>query len=135
MGRSQRMKGKAGEQEAVQMLRALFPECRTKRAGGESASVDRGRDLLGTGCLCVQVKRGDRPNPLAALEEAKVAAAEDEIPLALVRQSKVGRGNSGEWVACLPAVHLVALMLAGGFGEMGPGETPTLAGVGDHEGS
>ena len=110
-----RRKGKHGEQEVAQLLRGLFPEVRTKRAGGESASVDRGRDLLGTPGYCVQVKRMHRPAPLAALEEALAAAAVGEIPVAFVKQSRHGGdqwnpGVRGQWVVVLRADDLLALM-------------------------
>jgi len=110
-----RRKGKHGEQEVAQLLRGLFPEVRTKRAGGESASVDRGRDLLGTPGFCVQVKRMQRPNALAALEEAAGVATPAEIPIAFIKQSRAGnihtRGKvGGRWVAVLRAEDLLTLM-------------------------
>lgn len=112
MGRSQRQKGKRGEQEACKLLRRLFPNVRTKRAGGESASVDRGRDLLGTPGVCFQVKSMSRPNPLRALAEAEKAAKEDEMTVALTHKT-----GEGEWVATLPARHLLLLMVVAGMGE------------------
>ncbi|HXU06528.1 MAG TPA: hypothetical protein VN903_36485 [Polyangia bacterium] len=115
MSRTGRRKGKRGEQDVVRMLRGLFPEVRTKRAGGESASVDRGRDLLGTPGYCIQVKAMRAPAPLAALEEALAAASPKEVAVAFVKQSCAGNQHTrgqvgGRWVAVLRAEDLLSLM-------------------------
>ena len=111
-GRMARQKGKRGEQEVAAMLRDVFPDVRTKRAGGESATQDRGRDLLGTPGLCVQSKCMARPNPLKALLEAAVAATGHEIPVAFCKQSRMGRGNSTAWTVTLLAEDFIGLWAA-----------------------
>lgn len=97
-------KGKRGEVEAVNLLLPIFPLARSKRAGGESATVDRGRDILGTDGWCVQVMRSARPDIHRKLSEAMGCAQADEIPLALTRKDR------GEWLATLPAAHLMELL-------------------------
>lgn len=115
MSRAAREKGKRGEQAVARMLLPLCPEVRTKRAGGESADVDRGRDLLGTPGLCVQVKEMERPLPLTALDEACAAAAPDEIPIAFVKQTLHGSRSPsapmrGRWCVVLRAEDWIDLM-------------------------
>lgn len=105
MGLMSRRKGKRGECEAVQLLIPLFPLARSKRAGGETTTIDRGRDILGTPGFSVQVKRMARPNVYTALDEAGQVAAADEIPLALTRRDR------GPWLATLPAADLIALLV------------------------
>ena len=115
MSKAGRQKGKRGEQEVSRLLLPLFPEVRTKRAGGESASVDRGRDLLGTPGLCVQVKCMAKPNPLTALEEAHSVMGTGEIPVAFVKRSVQGGnqrkpGVTGSWCVVLLADDFIDLM-------------------------
>jgi len=107
-GMHSRRKGKVGEQDAARLLRPICPEVRTKRAGGESASQDRGRDLLGTPGLCVQVKCHATPQPIQALREATQAAQGNELPVAFVRQSS--RGASSPWCVILEASDFVGLV-------------------------
>lgn len=103
-----RVKGKHAEQEVARLLRVIAPDVRTKRAGGESASQDRGRDLLGTPGLCVQVKCHARPQPIAALGEALQASAADEIPVAICRQSS--RSKHSRWTATITLEDLIGLV-------------------------
>lgn len=107
-GAASRRKGKRGEQEVAVLLRPVFPAVRTKRAGGESAAEDRGRDLLGTPGLCVQAKCHAKPQPIAALAEARRAALEAEMPVAFVRQSS--RRESSPWCVILDAQDFVGLL-------------------------
>ena len=104
----QREKGKRGELEAVALLRRIFPDVRSKRAGGETLSVDRGRDLLDTPGYAFQVKLTARPQPLAALAEARGAAHHREVPVALVRESRPGIRDA----------RMVAVMYADDFVRM-----------------
>jgi hypothetical protein len=106
-GLMSRRKGKVGEQQAAQLLRAIFPDVHTKRAGGESASVDRGRDLLGTPGLCVQVKCHGAPQPLVAWREACSIAQPNELPVAFVKQSR--RGYAFPWAVVLSAEDFIGL--------------------------
>jgi hypothetical protein len=110
MSRSQRQKGKRGEQEVVALLSPVYPEARTKRAGGESASVDRGRDLLGTPGLCVQVKNAAAIDCIGALEEARHAAASNEIPIAFVRRTRGNGLSSSGWCVILSADDFVGML-------------------------
>lgn len=109
-GRRSRDKGKRSELEVCALLRDVFPEIRTKRAGGESASVDRGRDLLGTPGFCVQVKGRAAPNPIGALAEADAGRSQyrREVPVAFVR--KIARGTSSRWIVTLYADDFVRMM-------------------------
>lgn len=126
MSVSQRNKGKRCECEVAALLRPLFPEVRTKRAGGESASQDRGRDLLGTTGLCVQIKGHARPFPLRALYEAQHAALEEEIPVAICKE--VRRGARSEWSATIPLTCFLALLaLARGFAPVVQGDVVPIA--------
>jgi hypothetical protein len=115
VSRRERQKGKRGEQSVAALLRPIFgDEVRTKRAGGESACVDRGRDLLGTPGLCVQVKEMARPRPLAALDEACAMMAANEIPVAFVKESWTGiktteKSARGRWCVVLRAEDFVGL--------------------------
>lgn len=108
-GRTSRRKGKVGEIEVAALLRPLFSEVRTKRAGGESATQDRGRDLLGTPGLCVQIKSMGRVDALKALTEAMRAALPDEVPLAMVKRTRGSGASSSGWVAVLPAQQFIGL--------------------------
>jgi hypothetical protein len=105
MGIAQRRKGKRGEQEAVNLILPAFPLARSKRAGGESATVDRGRDILGTPGYCIQVHRG-RSTPCERKLEEAVTAAEGtyDIPVALVRRDR------GPWTATIRASDFLALV-------------------------
>ena len=104
MSRLERTKGCRAERDVAALLRPLFPHVRTKRAGGESAREDRGRDLLGTPAFCFQVKVGVHPYPLKALREAQAAALEDEMPVAICREDRQ------EWTATMPLEGLLALI-------------------------
>jgi len=103
-GMLSRRKGKLGEQGAVQLLRAAFPLVRSKRAGGETLTIDRGRDLLDTPGFCVQVMRAARPDIHRKFSEAAAVAKPDEIPVALTRRDR------GQWLATIPASAFVAMV-------------------------
>lgn len=115
MSKAGRDKGKLGEQQVASLLLPLYPEVRTKRAGGESASVDRGRDLLGTPGLCVQVKNMMRPDGLRALAEAVSVMGSDEIPVAFIKRSVKGVNQysidvSGKWCVVMLADDFIGLL-------------------------
>lgn len=118
MGRSQRQKGKVGEQRACTILRPLFPEVRTKRAGGESATQDRGRDLLGTPGLCVQVQVSGRPTIDRKMREAIRAAARPggppdftpgELAIALTHRDGIAH-HPEPWLVTMRAEDFLELM-------------------------
>jgi len=88
-----RMKGKKWERAACMLIRDWFPDVRTKRAGGETAKQDRGRDLLGTPAWCVQVKARQAAlvgstEPAKWLREAEKATIPGERPLVLWKPNR-----------------------------------------------
>lgn len=100
MGSMSRVKGKVGEREACDLLRSWFPEA-ARRLGQERTAADNGRDLDGTGCYCVQVKRHAKvPRHLRvmALQEAEKASKVGEIAVALWREDR------GPWMVTFRAV-------------------------------
>jgi hypothetical protein len=109
-GLTSQRKGRRGEQEVAILLRPLFPLVRTRRAGGETSPIDRGRDLLGTDGLCVQIKCHGRPQPIQALKEAAAAAHGSEIPVAFVKLSRVGNGRSSPWCVIMEAESFIGLL-------------------------
>lgn len=92
MSRSQRLKGQKGEREAIAFFRAfgVAPDCESARAacrgGGEDGRI-RGRDVVDTPGLCVQVKLRNNPDPVSAIREAEKAATDGELPIAYVRRT------------------------------------------------
>lgn len=99
MSATERRKGKAGEQESARRIRVICPDVMSVRAGGETLGR-RGRDLVNTPGLCVQVKKRGDPDLQGALMEAIGAAVEGEMPLAHCRRSR--RGSRGElWTITL----------------------------------
>lgn len=105
MGLKSRNKGKLGEQEAVQQLRSVFPDARSKRAGGESATQDRGRDLLGTPGFCIQVRRAATSSKIELkLSQAVLIAEPHELPIAMTRVDR------DSWNVTMPAWAFVAIL-------------------------
>jgi hypothetical protein len=103
----QRDKGAAAERAAARFLQVIHPDA-CRRSSGEESQEAQGRDLKGTPGLCVQVKETGSPSPLAALEEAIAAAAEGEMPMAIVRQSRRGASTPFRVVLTLDdALHLL----------------------------
>jgi hypothetical protein len=108
MGARSRRKGAAFEREVARLFREAgvpaernLSECRTGNAG----------DLeLPPWCpLSVQVKVGARPNPYAALREAREAAGAARVPVAVVRMN--GRGATPpEDLAVLPLEEFLDLV-------------------------
>lgn len=97
MGASQRRKGHAFERWVARELRKLWPQARRgyqSRGGGAEAS-----DVEGTP-FHVECKRGKRPSPRAALEQAK--ADTDGRPVVCVikddRAEPFVVMRWGEWV-------------------------------------
>jgi len=91
MGRRSREKGAQAERAAAAILRLIHPDAARRVSGEEGQGENLGRDLKGTPGLCVQVKETGAPQPLLALEEAIAAASGfDEIPVAIVRQARMG---------------------------------------------
>jgi hypothetical protein len=84
-GRYPLARGKRGELEVAELLRPLFPEVRTRRAGGESARDTRGSDLVGTAPYVCQIKRRERLNVVEAWNEA-AQNANGAVPLLIHRR-------------------------------------------------
>ncbi len=121
MGKSQRTKGKVGEREAAALLTDLLGvEC--KRSYQQSRSGSDAPDVVcGDLPLWVEVKRGKRPLPIAALQQAIEAKAQSgdchaHVPIALTR------ADHGEWIVTLRASDLpeVALLVAVGMEKQAP---------------
>ena len=98
MSKSQRTKGAAGEREAANILRRVFPDARRRVVN--HAGVEDGRDLESTGAFAVQVKRHKRPSPISAINEIKA----DGTPLLLTR------GDHGIWYAVMPLDSLLDIL-------------------------
>lgn len=94
MGKASRDKGKRGEREVAQRLRALFPDARRgiqSRGGGAEAA-----DVV-VPFVHVEVKIGARPSPLAALDQAVADAKPGLWPVAYCRRDR------GEWTVTMRA--------------------------------
>lgn len=123
MSKMQRSKGAAGEREAAILMRAVYPAARRRVTGEEAQHVKLGADLAGVGPFCIQVKISGTPRPLAAMEEAREAALPGEIPLAMVRQTRMGR--SAGWAVVMPVAEFIALIKRAGYGsEDAPKDAP-----------
>ena len=92
MGKRSRDKGVAAERAAARIMRLLCPDSVRRSSGEESHDTVTGRDLVVSG-YCVQVKEMGSPSPLVAYAEARSAAGENEVPIAIVRQSRLGRST------------------------------------------
>lgn len=96
MGMRSRRKGKVGEREAAELLRELYPEAArtiSQARGAEACDVE------GTPWW-VEVKVGAKPNPLAALLQAKLdaaAAGDDRPPLVIARRDREGTTVTLAW--------------------------------------
>ena len=104
MGRMSRQKGKRGELECAELLRAHgFQAQRGQQHSGSPDSPDVKHDIPG---LFIEVKRTERFNLYAALEQAKGDRRAGDIPCVLHRM------NGREWVAVLPAEDLLTILRA-----------------------
>jgi Holliday junction resolvase len=102
MGAMSRRKGQRGELEVAELLRAHgFQAERGRQYSGSPDSPDVRHDIPG---IFLEVKRTERFNLYAALEQAKQDRRPGDIPVVMHRQN--GRG----WVAVLPAAHLLVLL-------------------------
>ncbi len=103
------MKGKRGEIEVANMLKAVLPEARRRPLGAET-QCDQGRDLDGTGYLVCQVNLSKRPPIERKWSEALAASRDGEVPVAFTR--RCSRTEHGPWLATLAAEDLVRLLQA-----------------------
>jgi hypothetical protein len=89
MGKMQREKGKRGEREFADELKAALPQFAEhikrgiqSRDGGEVA------DVQGVPGFWFENKCGAKPNPRAALKQAQEAAPSDNIVVARIRDDR-----------------------------------------------
>lgn len=101
-GRYARDRGKRGELEVAEILRPIFPEVRTRRAGGESAEDTRGSDLVGAEPYVIQVKRRERLNVVEAWNEA-AQNAKGAVPLLVFRRDR------GPWLVTMSLAEWMEL--------------------------
>jgi Holliday junction resolvase len=100
MSASQRNKGARGELEVVDLLTSYgYPAARAFASGGGKGG---GGDIVGgpDGYL-IEVKRTNRWQPWAAIDQACEACRPGQIPLVLVRPDR------RDWHAFLPAAALL----------------------------
>jgi hypothetical protein len=109
VGKRSRTKGAAAERAVARILQIIYPDAQRRVSGEEGQGENLGRDIKGTPGLCVQVKEMGTPRPLAALDEAIVAAGDSgEIPVAFIRQSRMGKSTPFRVVLTLP--HFLKLL-------------------------
>jgi hypothetical protein len=116
VGSLSREKGANAERAVARILQIIYPDAQRRVSGEEGQGENLGRDIKGTPGLCVQVKEMASPRPLAALEEAIVAANPGEVAVAFVRQSR--RGSSTPFRVVLEVRDF--MLLASHFGELDP---------------
>ena len=95
-----RNKGKRGELELVGLLSEYWPEC----CRNIDQFKDDKRDVLHTPGVHWQVKRVEKLNIWAALQQAEGEAAEHDVPVVAFRRNRSG------WKAALDLHELVALL-------------------------
>lgn len=120
MGKASRDKGARGEREVAELLRAVYPNAR-RRACGEEAQQDQGRDLKRTGRLVVQCQLAKRPTPERKFNEACDACVDgsDQVPVAFTRRCVPGQPSAGEWLVTLHASHFLELLQKAGIEWLG----------------
>jgi hypothetical protein len=94
MGARSRTKGKVGEREVANRLKAIFPDAKRgiqSRGGGAEIA-----DVI-VPHLHVEVKRQRLPNPVAALAQAVADAKPGLWPVAYTRR------DHGEWLVTMRA--------------------------------
>ena len=84
MGKSQRTKGHNFEREIARELREIFPDA---RRGLQYQDGSQCADVEGTP-FHVECKRGIKPNPRAAMEQALSDARKGQIPLDVVKDDR-----------------------------------------------
>lgn len=71
----------------------LFPYATDAGAGRQ------GEDILNTDYVSIEVKARSGFEPVSALKQAETNAAEDEIPIVVLRMNGQGPANIDEWAA------------------------------------
>lgn len=104
MGAMSRRKGANAEREVAELLRSHgFAARRGQQFSGSPDSPDVVHDIEG---VHIEVKRTERFNLYAAMEQARQDARAGDIPVVFHRQ------NGRPWVACLPAEDFLAILRA-----------------------
>ena len=104
MGAMSRRKGASGEREVAELLRAHgFQARRGRQYSGSPDSPDVAHDIEG---IHIEVKRTERFNLYAALEQAKQDRRAGDVPVVFHRQ------NGRPWVAVLEAEDWLTIMRA-----------------------
>jgi Holliday junction resolvase len=104
MGRMSRDKGKRGELEVAELLRAHgFQAERGRQYSGSPDSPDVRHDIPG---VAIEVKRTERFALYPALEQAKQDRRAGDVPVVFHRM------NGRPWVVCLEAEDFLTLMRA-----------------------
>jgi hypothetical protein len=85
MGASQRNKGHNFEREVAAELREIFPDARRGLQYQDGIGV---ADVVNVGPFHVECKRGAKPNPRAALEQAIGDARPGMVPIAVIRDDR-----------------------------------------------
>lgn len=75
-----------------------------------------GKDILNTPGLSVEVKARTKFDPPGWLRQAKSAAVDDELPLAIFRPNGMGEASIGRWGVLLTLDDLGFLLGRAGFG-------------------
>ena len=105
-GRASRNKGARGELEVASVLASYgFIAKRTPNSGGLSW---RG-DLQGVPGYCIEVKRHERWNVPAWLQQAYAATAGGDVPVLVMRRSTDGT-PAGRWHVVLPLEEFARLV-------------------------
>jgi hypothetical protein len=93
MGVMQRRKGKRGERATATEIREALPELAARvRRGWQARDGADAADVIAPGLpYWIEVKSGRKPNPRAALEQAREAvrkARSDDVPVAVIRDDR-----------------------------------------------
>ena len=89
MGKMQREKGKRGEREFADELKAALPQFADKiKRGLQSRDGAEVADVEGVPGFWFENKCGAKPNPRAALKQAQAAAKADQIVAVRIRDDR-----------------------------------------------
>lgn len=88
-----REKGKRGEREIASILKSYGYDC---RRGQQYCGANGDADVVGLPGVHIEVKRTEKLNLYAAIEQAKRDARDGEVPVVFHRK------NGCEWIACVP---------------------------------
>ena len=107
IGRGSKNKGKVGEREVVQFLRAYGFQARRGQqyaGGGDSPDVVHNLQLADDCAIHVEVKRTEKLSLWASLDQAEEDAPPGDIPVVFHRKSRQ------PWVVILTAADFLTIM-------------------------